>query len=93
MVATTLEVLPIFGGNNVSNAAIVRRIYEKFERTGLVVDVNHTSQPHSGRSDKNIAAVRESMAKSPDASIRFRAQKVDIAITTRRCSFLLRWLC
>lgn len=82
LIATIRKVRPIFGRNNVPNSSTVKRIIEKFENTGSVSDVKHTTRARRGRSEQNITAVRESVAESPGTSIRHRAQELDITTAT-----------
>lgn len=82
LIATIRKVRPMFGRNNVPNSSTVKRIIEKFESTGSVSDVKHTIRARRGRSEQNITAVRESVAESPETSIRHRAQELDISTGT-----------
>lgn len=50
---------------------------EKFQSTGLVVDMKHITRAHSGRSEQEITAV-ESVGESPWTSIRHRPQELNI---------------
>lgn len=63
------SVYPLFGSNNVPNSSTEKRIIEKFEGTGSVVDLNHTTRARSGRMSINIAAVPDSGQKSRDFDV------------------------
>lgn len=82
LIATIRKVRPIFGRNNVPSPCTVKRLMEKFERTGSVSDVKHTTRARTARSEENVAAVRESVAENPETSIRHRAQELDISTGT-----------
>jgi len=71
-----------FGVHNRPSRAAVKRLCEKFDRTGSVLDVKTSVRPRSGRSRENIAAVSDSVRDNPSTSIRHRSQQLDLSYTT-----------
>lgn len=82
LVATIRKVRAVFGGNNVPNPSTVKRIVEKFETTGSVIDVKHSTRYRRGRSVQNVSRVRDSVAVNPKTSIRRRSQELAIPRST-----------
>lgn len=82
MITTIRKVRSNFGRNKVPNPSTVKRIIEKFERTGSVSDAKHTTRARKGRSEENIMAVRKSVAENLKTSIRHRAQELNITVAT-----------
>lgn len=72
--ATICGVCPILSGNN-PKSPTVKRMVEKFENSGSVIDLKHTTCARSGRSETNVEVVRESVAESPDTSIHYYAHQ------------------
>ncbi|KAF2899280.1 hypothetical protein ILUMI_06898 [Ignelater luminosus] len=75
LTATIRKLRPILGNQNVTSASTAKRIIEKFEETGSITDVRPSTCVCPGRSAENITAVRQSVAESPETSIRHRAQE------------------
>lgn len=63
LVATILQVRPIFGRKNVPTSSTVKGIMDKFESTGSFVDIKHMTR---ARSETNWAAGRESVAEKSE---------------------------
>lgn len=78
LVATIRKVRAVFGGNNVPNPSTVKRLVEKFEATGSVLDVNHPTRCRRVRSEQNVSRIRDGVADNPKTSIRRRSQELVI---------------
>lgn len=71
-----------FGQHNRPTESSIAKIIRKFKETGSVADARTPLRARLGRSEENIAAVRESVAENPDTSIRHRAQELNLSTTT-----------
>lgn len=79
---TVRKVRGIFGRQISLNQSTVKRLIEKFEETGSLLDIKPPGRPREGRSIENIAAVRQSVTVSPRRSIRRRSQHLGIPRST-----------
>ncbi|KZC11641.1 hypothetical protein WN55_02923 [Dufourea novaeangliae] len=59
LTVTIRKLRPIFGRQNVPSASIVKRIIEKFEKTGSIIDVKPSTRVRPSRSTENVTAVRQ----------------------------------
>lgn len=55
---------------------------KKYEQTGSVANIKTPRHARRGRSEQNIAIVRESVAENPSTSIRHRSQQVGLTYST-----------
>ena len=55
---------------------------KKFEKTGLVRNIERPMQYHFARTDENIAVVSESVAEDPNALIARRSQELGLYFGT-----------
>lgn len=60
----------------------MKQIIKKFEITGLVSAAKHKTRACRGPSQQNITAVCDSVAESPEMSIRYHVQELDITTVT-----------
>lgn len=60
----------------------IRAIYSKFTSTGDLSDVKRQTKARRARSDANINAVRDHVAKYPDLSLPRRATALGLATTS-----------
>lgn len=74
----------IYGKNGRPSETAIRHTIEKLRTTFTLLDAKPATRQKTARSDLNIAAVRESLAESPDLSIRQRAQRLGISASTIR---------
>lgn len=82
-VATTVRKLrTILGHHHAPNESTVRRLIKKFEESGSVADNKSPGRPRSGRSEANVALVRDSVTVSPKKSYRRRAQEMHMSSAT-----------
>lgn len=63
----------------------IRAIYSKFTSTGNLSDVKRPTRSRRARSDTNINAVRDHVAKYPNLSIRRRATALGLSTTSLQC--------
>lgn len=82
MVKTLRNVRRKYGKNFKISKNTVQSIVDKFYRGGSVHDLHRTGRRRTGRSNENIEAVRESVAESPNTSIRHRSQELAISRAT-----------
>jgi len=75
---THRKIRNFFGINNRPNQSSIQRLVKKFEETGCVIDKSKSGRPKSVRTNKNIAAVSESVENEPTTSISRRSQELDI---------------
>lgn len=73
---------PIYGVDNRPAESTIRRLINKFQATGLVVDERRPVRERTARSIENIAAVRESVRENPRLSIPRRAQELGLSSTS-----------
>ena len=72
----------IYGQHHCPTEGTIRRIVEKFETTGLVMDQPTPVRRRNARSDQNIVAVRENVNEDPILSIPHRAQELGLSQTS-----------
>ena len=71
-----------YSQNNRPSESTIRRIVEKFYETGSVLDRERREYSRSGRSEKHIDMVRESVAEGCQISICLRSQQFWVNETT-----------
>lgn len=71
-----------FGAHGRPSELAIFNLAKKFERTGSVLDVQHSVRARSARTIENIVAVRDSVAESPETSVRHRAQELHLTPST-----------
>lgn len=81
-VETVRKLRGTFGRRNAPREATVRRLVQKFEQTGSVVDNKRIGRPRTSRSAENIAAVSDSVIECPKTSIRRRSLELGISRST-----------
>ena len=74
---TVCKLRGIFGRQNAPYQSTVKRMINKFEETGSIMDSKLPVCYHTGQSLDNFAAVSESVAESPGTSLRHRSQQLD----------------
>lgn len=79
---TARKLRVIFGREGAPNVSTIRRVINKFEETGSIMDGKSPVRRRTGRSLENIAAVNESVAETPGTSIRHRSQQLQISRST-----------
>lgn len=80
--ATVRRLRAILGRNEAPNETTVRRLMLKFNETGSTLNVKSCGRPRSGRSEQNIAVVRQSVAVSPAKSVLRRSQELGIGYSS-----------
>ncbi|KAJ4425428.1 hypothetical protein ANN_28043 [Periplaneta americana] len=79
--AATVRLLhAILGRIEAPNESTVRRLIKKFFETGSTVNLKSPGRRRSGRSEQNIAVVRDSVAVSPMKSIYRRSQQLGFSM-------------
>lgn len=73
---------PIYGVDGRPSESTIRRLINKFEATGSLLDQTTPVRQRSARSIENIAAVRESVRENPRQSIPRRAQELGLSSTS-----------
>lgn len=76
---TVGSVCAIFGRQNAANCSTVKRLIEKFNRTGSVANEKSSGRLRSIRPIEKIALVTASVGENLGTSIRCRAQQVAIS--------------
>ena len=76
---TTRKLRSLFGRRNVPDESTIRRLIQKFEKTGSVLDIKHSVRCRPVRSQENINAARESVEGNPRTSVRHRSQQLEIS--------------
>ncbi|CAK9831720.1 Transposable element Tc3 transposase [Anthophora retusa] len=72
----------IYGQHKRPTELTIRRLVQKFESTGSIVDKHIPTRQRNARSEKNIVAVRESVTENPNLSISQRSQQLGISQTS-----------
>lgn len=80
--ATVRQLRTILGHRNAPNESTVRRLVTKFEASGSVENRKSPGRPRSGRSEANVALVRDSVNLSPQKSHRRRAQEMNMTASS-----------
>lgn len=74
-----------FGNHNRPSRAAIKKLIDKFNVTGSVLDVQRPVRPRSARSVANIDATSASVRENPSTSIRRRSQQLGLSYgTTQR---------
>ena len=68
-----------YPGDTISPKA-VRRIIEKFQRTGSLCDAARIGRPASSRSEVNVAAVKNAFEVNPKFSIRQASSELNLCL-------------
>ena len=79
---TSRALCEIYGQHHHPTEGTIRRIVEKFETIGSVVDQSTSVCHRNARSDENIVAVLESVSEDSNLSIRRRAQELRLSQTS-----------
>lgn len=77
--ATRRALEAILGKSHVPAVNTIQRLVARFEETGSVADKRRAPPVRKARSSANIEAVRESLLRSPELSIRQRAKRLNIS--------------
>ena len=79
VVATLRALTPVFGRNNLPTRQAVHAIVNKFESTYSLLDVLVPVRQRTGRSTKNITAVKASVENEANQSISRRLKELGIS--------------
>lgn len=71
----------ILARNTIPNSSVVKRIINKSQSTGSLVDVKHKTASYRNISETNIPTVRESVTESQE-TISHGAQELNISVAT-----------